>query len=305
MYSLALNEDALDRILRQLKRFIKARVQSANARGAVVALSGGIDSSVVAALAHDVVNTKALILPEKGVTSEQDVLDATSIAKSYNLSFTIIEINDLVNCFKESAKSILPAQTLNRLSIAEANLKPRIRMTLDYVASNADRRLVLGTGNRTELLTGYFTKYGDGGVDTLPIGGLYKTQVFQLARHLNIPQRIISKAPSAGLWIGQTDEEELGLSYSLLDQILCELIDKKKTVEVTALAAGRGIASSSSNLRASTARYTQKASPAGCTDKVNLAFEFASSSNEETARQVNLERFLGQLQYDIDVEHMI
>jgi len=238
MYPLALNEDALDRILRQLKRFIKARVQSANVRGAVVALSGGIDSSVVAALAHDVVNTKALILPEKGVTSEQDVLDATSIAESYNLSFTIIEINDLVNCFKESAKSILHAQTLNRLSIAEANLKPRIRMTLNYVASNADRRLVLGTGNRTELPTGYFTKYGDGGVDTLPIGCLYKTQVFQLARHLNIPQRIISKAPSAGLWIGQTDEEELGLSYSLLDQILCELIDKKKTVEETALLLG-------------------------------------------------------------------
>jgi len=131
MYPLALNEDALDRILRQLKRFIKARVQSANVRGAVVALSGGIDSSVVAALAHDVVNTKALILPEKGVTSEQDVLDATSIAESYNLSFTIIEINDLVKCFKESAKSILHAQTLNRLSIAEANLKPRIRMTLN------------------------------------------------------------------------------------------------------------------------------------------------------------------------------
>ena len=234
MYPLALNEDALDRILRQLKRFIKARVQSANARGAVVALSGGVDSSVVAALAHDVVNTKALILPEKGVTSEQDVLDATSIAEAYKLSFTIIDINDLINCFKESAKSILPVHTFDQLSIAEANLKPRIRMVLNYVASNAEHRLVLGTGNRTELLTGYFTKYGDGGVDALPIGNLYKTQVFQLARYLTIPERIISKAPSAGLWLGQTDEEELGISYSLLDRILYELIDKKNTVEVTA-----------------------------------------------------------------------
>jgi NAD+ synthase len=231
MYPLALNEQALGAILRQLKRFIKARVQSANARGAVVALSGGVDSSVVAALAHDVVNTKALILPEKGVTSAQDVLDATSIAEMYQLPFTIIEINDLVNCFKKSAKPILPAHTLDRVSIAEANLKPRIRMVLNYVASNADRRLVLGTGNRTELLTGYFTKYGDGGVDALPIGSLYKTQVFQLARYLNIPQRIISKAPSAGLWLGQTDEDELGISYSLLDRILCELIDQKKTAD--------------------------------------------------------------------------
>jgi len=234
MYPLALNEDSLGAIRRQLKRFIKARVQSANARGAVVALSGGVDSSVVAALAHDVVNTKALILPEKGVTSAQDVLDATSIAEAYKLPFTIIEINDLVNCFKESAKPILPTHTLDRLSMAEANLKPRIRMVLNYVASNADRRLVLGTGNRTELLTGYFTKYGDGGVDALPIGSLYKTQVFQLARHLNIPERIISKAPSAGLWVGQTDEEELGISYSLLDRILRELVDKKKTAQETA-----------------------------------------------------------------------
>jgi NAD+ synthase len=234
MYPLALNEDSLGAIRRQLKRFIKARVQSANARGAVVALSGGVDSSVVAALAHDVVNTKALILPEKGVTSAQDVLDATSIAEAYKLPFTIIEINDLLNCFKESAKPILPARTLDRLSMAEANLKPRIRMVINYVASNADRRLVLGTGNRTELLTGYFTKYGDGGVDALPIGSLYKTQVFQLARHLNVPERIISKAPSAGLWLGQTDEAELDISYSLLDRILCELIDKKKTAQETA-----------------------------------------------------------------------
>jgi NAD+ synthase len=234
MYSLVLNEDALGKILRQLKRFIKVRVQSANTRGAVVALSGGVDSSVVAALAHDVVDTKALILPEKGVTSEQDVLDAISIAEAYKLSFTIIEINDLVNCFKESAKPILPTHTLDQVSIAEANLKPRIRMVLNYVASNADRRLVLGTGNRTELLTGYFTKYGDGGVDALPIGSLYKTQVFQLAWYLNIPQRIISKAPSAGLWPRQTDEDELGISYSLLDRILCELIDKRKTADETA-----------------------------------------------------------------------
>jgi NAD+ synthase len=234
MYSLALNEDALGSIHRQLIRFIKARVKSANARGAVVALSGGVDSSVVAALAHDAVNTKALILPEKGVTSEQDVLDATSIAEAYKLSFTIIDINDLITCFIESARSILPAQKLDRLSIAEANLKPRIRMILNYVASNTEHRLVLGTGNRTELLTGYFTKYGDGGVDALPIGGLYKTQVYQLARYLDIPKKIISKAPSAGLWLGQTDEEELGISYSLLDRILYELIDKKNTVEVTA-----------------------------------------------------------------------
>ena len=234
MYPLSLNERALAQITQQLKNFIKGSILSAKAKGAVVALSGGVDSSVVAALAHDVVNTKALILPETAVTSAQDVLDATSIAEAFGLSFTVIEINDLIDCFREAARPILPARINGQVSNAEANLKPRIRMTLNYVASNADLRLVLGTGNKTELFMGYFTKYGDGGVDALPIGSLYKTQVFQLARYVGIPDRIISKAPSAGLWLGQTDEEELGISYDLLDRILLELIDKQKTVKETA-----------------------------------------------------------------------
>lgn len=234
MYPLSLNERALAQITQQLKTFIKGSILSAKAKGAVVALSGGVDSSVVAALAHDVVNTKALILPETAVTSAQDVLDATSIAEAFGLSFTVIEISDLIDCFREAARPILPPRINGQVSNAEANLKPRIRMTLNYVASNADLRLVLGTGNKTELFMGYFTKYGDGGVDALPIGSLYKTQVFQLARYVGIPDRIISKAPSAGLWLGQTDEEELGISYDLLDQILLELIDKQKTVKETA-----------------------------------------------------------------------
>ena len=234
MYPLSLNEPALAEITRQLKNFIQGSVRSARAKGAVVALSGGVDSSVVAALAHDVADTTALILPETAVTSAQDVLDATSIAEVYGLPFTVIEISDLIDCFKEAAHLVLPVRKNSQISIAEANLKPRIRMTLNYVTSNADLRLVLGTGNKTELLMGYFTKYGDGGVDALPIGNLYKTQVFQLARYVGIPDRIISKAPSAGLWLGQTDEEELGLSYELLDRILLELIDKEKTVKETA-----------------------------------------------------------------------
>jgi NAD+ synthase len=234
MYPLSLNEQALAQITRQLKNFIKGSVLSAKGKGAVVALSGGVDSSVVAALAHDVVNTKALILPETAVTSAQDVLDATYIAEAYGLPFTVIEINDLIDCFREAARAMLPARINGQVSIAEANLKPRIRMTLNYVTSNADLRLVLGTGNKTERLMVYFTKYGDGGVDALPIGSLYKTQVFQLARHVGIPDRIISKAPSAGLWLGQTDEEELGISYDLLDRILLELIDKEKAVKETA-----------------------------------------------------------------------
>jgi NAD+ synthase len=106
------------------------------------------------------------------------------------------------------------------------NLKARIRMSLLYSRSNAGGLVVMGTGNRSELLAGYFTKYGDGGVDYLPIGGLYKTQVWELARHLGVPPAIISQAPTAGLWPGQTDEEELGITYHKLDLILHAHADK-------------------------------------------------------------------------------
>jgi NAD+ synthase len=238
MYPLALNEDALREIRHQLKAFLKNSIRAANARGAVIALSGGVDSSVVAAIAHDAVNTKALILPEKGTTITQDTLDATFIAETYNLPFTIIEISDLINCFRKTAKPILPIGRSDRPSIVDANLKPRIRMILSYVVANADRRLVVGTSNRTELLTGYFTKHGDGAADILPIGDLYKTQVLQLARYLGIPESIISKPPSAGLWPGQTDEEELGIPYPLLDRILYQLVDSRSTVAEVAHSVG-------------------------------------------------------------------
>ncbi len=238
MYPLALNEDALRKICYQLKAFVKNSIRSANARGAVIALSGGVDSSVIAAIAHGAANTKALILPEKGTTTAQDTLDATFIAETYNLPFTIIEISDLVNCFRKTAQPIMPVGRSDRPSIVAANLKPRIRMILSYVVANSDRRLVVGASNRTELLTGYFTKHGDGAADILPIGDLYKTQVLQLARYLGIPERIILKSPSAGLWPGQTDEEELGIPYPLLDQILYHLVDGGSTAAEVARTVG-------------------------------------------------------------------
>ncbi|MEW5760546.1 MAG: NAD(+) synthase, partial [Candidatus Thermoplasmatota archaeon] len=100
------------------------------------------------------------------------------------------------------------------------NLKARIRMLLLYAYANSKNLIVVGTGNKTELLCGYFTKFGDGGADILPIGDLYKTQVREMARFLEIPEKIINKVPSAGLWKGQTDEDELGIKYEKLDKIL-------------------------------------------------------------------------------------
>jgi NAD+ synthase len=128
-------------------------------------------------------------------------------------------IFDLSSIFKEYIKIMSPQITLT--SMAKANLKARLRMNSYYfIGQSLGKYLVGGTGNRTELEIGYFTKYGDGGVDFEPIGGLYKCEVREIAKLLNIPEKIINKPPSAGLWKGQTDEDEIGITYDLLDEIL-------------------------------------------------------------------------------------
>ncbi len=245
MYSLSLTRENLGVIKLKITDFIKSSTESAAAIGATVALSGGVDSAVVAVLAHEVTDLKALILPELGITPQADIFHAITIAETYEIPYNLVKINDIVNC-TNTAKGLLKPSGVKHQKIIVANIKARVRMILSYILANAENRIVLGTGNKTELLIGYFTKYGDGGVDILPIGNLYKTQVYQLAEYLAIPHYIIKKAPSAGLWVGQTDEEELGISYNDLDKILVELnkgksvkqishdlrIDKSKVAEV-------------------------------------------------------------------------
>ncbi|MCS7131014.1 MAG: NAD(+) synthase, partial [Archaeoglobaceae archaeon] len=152
---------------------------------------------------------------EKGITAEEDVLDAINLARSLGIEFKIIEIRDIVE--------MLLAKLGNGNKNAEINLKPRIRMLINYYYANSLNRLVVGTGNKSEISIGYFTKFGDGGVDIQPIGDLYKTEVFEFARFLGVPEKIIRKKPTAGLWVGQTDEGEIGLSYAELDGILKEI----------------------------------------------------------------------------------
>jgi NAD+ synthase len=229
MYSLSLTHENLRAIKLKIEDFIRNSIESAAATGATIALSGGVDSSVVAVLAQDVVDLKALILPELGVTPQVDIFHAITIAETLGIPYKLVKINDIINCTK-TAKGLLELRLAKHQKIIVANMKARVRMILSYVVANTENRIVLGTGNKTELLVGYFTKYGDGGVDILPIGNLYKTQVYQLAKYLAIPDYIIKKAPSAGLWAGQTDEDELGISYNDLDKILIEL-DKGRSVE--------------------------------------------------------------------------
>lgn len=204
-----------ERVVEEICKFIKEYVDKSNANGVIIGLSGGIDSSTVAFLCKRALGEKrvlGLIMPEKGVTREEDVEDALSIADILGIEFKIIEINEILDALKRKLGE--------GNKIAEANLKPRIRMTINYYFANNMNRLVAGTGNKSELMIGYFTKYGDGGVDFLPIGDLYKTEVFKLAEYIGVPERIIKKKPTAGLWVNQTDEDEIGMSYEELDEIL-------------------------------------------------------------------------------------
>ncbi|MBU1125056.1 MAG: NAD+ synthase [Candidatus Omnitrophica bacterium] len=203
-------------------RWIQGQVRSSKAQGIVMGLSGGIDSSVVAALSRKAVGKEkflGLILPCH--SNSQDYQDAKLFARKFGIRTKVI---DLTKTYDALLK-VLPSAG----SLARSNLKPRLRMLVLYYYANKFNYLVCGTGNRSELLVGYFTKHGDGAVDLLPIGNLFKKQVVSLAKELSIPERIIQKAPSAGLWQGQTDESEMGISYAELDGILESLVLGKRS----------------------------------------------------------------------------
>lgn len=221
MKGLQLTREELVECENVIQESIVRTVEQSNLSGAVIALSGGIDSSLVATLASRVVDVYGLVLPDPTSSDPNDARDAIDLAKSLGLSYELIEIDRIVEAVYASRPKLGPKEC----TLAYANIKPRVRMIMNYFAANLDGRIVLGTGNKTELLMGYFTKYGDGGVDVLPIGDLYKTRVRQMARHVGVPEHIIAKPPSAGLWKGQTDEGEMGIDYGPLDKILYGTFD--------------------------------------------------------------------------------
>jgi len=199
-----------------VSNFIRTRVSDANSNGVVLGLSGGIDSAVTLCLAVNALGSDrvtGLIMPFT-VTKSVDL--AANHAKTLSVSTKIININDIVSSYK-SQSSLFSEQ------LSEGNLHSRIRMSLLYGAGFSSNRLVIGTSNKSELLIGYWTKWGDGGTDFLPIGDLYKSQVFKLGKILKIPSEILDRKPTAELWPDQTDEEEFGFSYRELDNVLVEL----------------------------------------------------------------------------------
>jgi len=199
----------------RLTEWIRARVAEAGRVAAVVGLSGGIDSAVVAALAKRALGDEAygVIMPCDSDPADAD--DARLLAEAIGLTYRTVDLGPALAVLRDQLA--LPP-TVPRLAVA--NLKPRLRMITLYAEAAVRNALVLGTGNRSELEIGYFTKYGDGGVDLLPIGGFLKREVRALARDLGVPQRIIDRQPSAGLWEGQTDESEMGMTYQELDTYL-------------------------------------------------------------------------------------
>ena len=201
----------------RLVSWIKETVLTGGGEGVVFGLSGGIDSAVVAVLCKRAFpeTTLGLIMPCYSDKADREY--AEMVANKFDISTNIIVLDKVY----DSLIKILPdSDDMVNKQEAEANIKPRLRMVTLYYFANSRNYLVVGTSNKSELSVGYFTKYGDGGADLIPLGDLVKQQVRKLASFLKVPEEIIEKPPSAGLWKGQTDEGQLGLTYKELDHYL-------------------------------------------------------------------------------------
>ncbi|MFA6489243.1 MAG: NAD+ synthase [Candidatus Micrarchaeia archaeon] len=200
---------------KKITAFIRGYFKSSKKKTAVIGLSGGLDSAATLALCVRALGRRrvvAVLMPSFS-TPAQDMSDAKALAKKLGVKTIFHGI--------EPALAAFGALSSGRLS--RANLSARIRMAILYSIAQQGNGLVVGTGDKSEFLLGYFTKYGDGGADLFPIGGLYKTEVRKLASHLGVPARIISKPSSPALWGGQTAESELGFTYEAADVVLAAI----------------------------------------------------------------------------------
>jgi NAD+ synthase len=188
----------------------------AQARGYVIGLSGGVDSACTAALCQRAKGEHVLGVLMPCHSNAEDAEMAQLVAKAFDLQTVLVDLSVPYD-------ALVAALPPGISDLSRANIKPRLRMATLYALAQTYGYLVAGTGNKSEIAIGYFTKYGDGGVDVEPLGNLYKWQVRQLARHLDIPQPVIDRPPSAGLWAGQTDEGEMGLTYDELDATLAAI----------------------------------------------------------------------------------
>ncbi len=206
------SEDDLEEDIQLIKKFISDKVEKNNTEGVVLGLSGGLDSTTVLKLSIDALgkeNVHGIIMPESA-SPDEDMKDARWLAEKWDIEYDEFDIDPIMECFPVDPEE----------KIAYANLKARVRSCIEYYKANVENKLVVGTSNKSELLLGYTTKYGDSAVDFLPIGDVYKSDVRRLAEKIGVPERFLDKVPRAGLWEGQTDESELGHSYEEIDKVL-------------------------------------------------------------------------------------
>jgi NAD+ synthase len=215
----------MDHVRRILVDFIRNETTRAGFEIGVIGLSGGVDSTVSAYLSAEALgkeNVLCVLMPYK--TSNPDsISDAQDVAGRLGVRSELVEITPMVDAYFEKHPNI------DKIRIG--NVMARIRMMVLYDLSARENGLVIGTGNKTEMLLGYTTHYGDNACAINPIGDLYKTQVWQLAESLGVPPKIVGKKPTADLWVGQTDEGELGFSYRQVDELLYQMIDRRRTDE--------------------------------------------------------------------------
>lgn len=216
-----------DSIQNKIGDFLKNELETRRSNGVVFGLSGGIDSAVIATLCSKFIKEKslALIMPNSKITPKSETEDAIKIVDSHSIEYKLIDIGFI---HKEYSKYLEPSP------MAFANLGARIRANMLYYYANARNCLVLGSSDKSEYLIGYFTKFGDGASDLLPIVSLYKTQIRELAKNLGIPPGIISKPSGPHLWEGHTAETEIGQTYEEIDSILHCMIEKNLTLDETA-----------------------------------------------------------------------
>jgi NAD+ synthase len=217
----------LDLVRQILVGFLKDETRNAGFNSAVLGLSGGVDSAVCAYLAAEALgaaNVTGVIMPYR-TSAAQSRTDAESVAAKLGIRVEVVDISPMVDPLFRDQKIDDP--------LRRGNVMARARMIVLYDISSRDRALVYGTSNKTELLLGYGTLFGDMASALNPLGDLYKTQIWDLARTLGVPAEVIQKRPSADLWEGQTDEGEMGFSYRDADLVLALLVDHRRTVEET------------------------------------------------------------------------
>lgn len=217
-----------DTVLSSLTHFVKEYLENSGAHGVVIGLSGGLDSSVLLAVLVKAISPSkvtALILPDSSATPEEDTRDAIELARSMGVEHHVVYIDQIVEAYR-----IAPFIQITN-NISTGNLRARIRMNILYYYANKYNTIVAGSSDRSELLIGYYTKYGDGAADILPLGCLYKTQVRELGRLLGLPDRVIYKPSAPRLWKGHTALSELGYSYDEIDLALYALFDLKMNID--------------------------------------------------------------------------